>query len=149
MASLQSWFNPKNPDGLVQVMRGHWRLFFAEGVLLLILGVAAVFAPLLAGWHDLPPLKSLFFSLVAALRNWRAFLIYALTLLAIIFIPVLLSQLAMQVSETFGQIMSKAVEILMLMLILPIILAGSYVSYRDIFATAPSPPTTPPPLPNE
>jgi uncharacterized membrane protein HdeD (DUF308 family) len=49
VSSLQSWFNPKNPDGLVQVMRGHWRLFFAEGVLLLILGVAAVFAPLLAG----------------------------------------------------------------------------------------------------
>jgi len=33
-------------------------------------------APALVHWHGVPPVKSLFFSLVACLRNWAAFLVY-------------------------------------------------------------------------
>ena len=35
-------------------------------------------APALVFWHDVSPVKSLFFSLVACLRNYRAFLVYGL-----------------------------------------------------------------------
>ena len=47
---------------------------------LLYLPVSLAFwhAPALVHWHRLPPLKSLFFSAVAVLRNARAFLVYGL-----------------------------------------------------------------------
>jgi len=35
-------------------------------------------APALVHWHGIPPVKSLFFSLVACLRNMRAFMVYGL-----------------------------------------------------------------------
>jgi hypothetical protein len=35
------------------------------------------FAPVLTAWHDIPPLKALFFSLVTCWRNRSAFLLYA------------------------------------------------------------------------
>lgn len=41
-------------------------------------------APALTHWHGLTPLKSLFFSAVAVLRNWRAFIGYALALAALL-----------------------------------------------------------------
>ena len=34
--------------------------------------LAFLFAPYLTGWDGVPPAKSLFFSFVASLRNWRA-----------------------------------------------------------------------------
>lgn len=36
------------------------------------------FAPVLAAWHDVPPVKALFFSLVSCWRNRGAFIVYAL-----------------------------------------------------------------------
>ena len=41
------------------------------------------FAPLLAAWDDVPAGKALFFSFVACMRNWRAFLTYGIGLLII------------------------------------------------------------------
>lgn len=35
-------------------------------------------APALVHWHGVPPVKSLFFSLLACTRNWRAMAVYAL-----------------------------------------------------------------------
>ena len=93
------------------------------------------FAPLLTGWHQLPLFKAIFFSFVAALRNWRAFLVYGLTLGAITLLPAAIAVFAMQVSETFGQILSRVVEIAMVILVVPIFLTGSYISYSDIFTT--------------
>ena len=46
--------------------------------LLLYMPLSMVFwhAPALVHWHGVPALKSLFFSTVACLRNWRAFLVF-------------------------------------------------------------------------
>ena len=41
-------------------------------------------APALVHWHGVPPVKSLFFSLVACLRNFGAFAVYNLTWLMVI-----------------------------------------------------------------
>jgi hypothetical protein len=35
-------------------------------------------APALVHWHGVPPLKSLFFSLVACMRNFKAFTLFGL-----------------------------------------------------------------------
>lgn len=36
------------------------------------------FAPVLAAWHDVPPVKAMFFSIVSCWRNRGAFIVYAL-----------------------------------------------------------------------
>lgn len=123
--------DPEHPESMVQGLG-------LAAVLSLPLLLAFWFAPLLTGWHDLPPPKSAFFSFIAGLRNWRAFLVYGLTLAAITLLPALLAMFAMQISDTFGQFVAKAMEILMLILLLPIFLTGNYVSYHDIFTTIPA-----------
>jgi hypothetical protein len=120
--------DPEKPDEMLQSLA----LAVALSLPLLL---AFWFAPLLTGWHELPPLKSAFFSLVAGLRNWRAFLVYGFTLAAITILPATLAVFATQVSASFGQFAAKTVEVLMIVLILPIFLSGAYVSYRDIFST--------------
>lgn len=127
MAALDIKPDPAQPEQLPKV--------FAEVALLSSpMLLAFWFAPLLCGWHDLPPLKALFFSFVAGARNWRAFIIYALSLATVIILPSLLATFAAQVSETFGQIVATGVEILIVAVMLPVVLTGAYVSYRDIFS---------------
>ena len=45
-------------------------------------------APALVHWHGLPPIKSLFFSIVACLRNFWAFAVFALMWLAVLLLVV-------------------------------------------------------------
>lgn len=40
------------------------------------------YAPALTHWHGIPPVKSLFFSFFACLRNWKAFSLFGLTFMA-------------------------------------------------------------------
>ena len=49
--------------------------------LLLYVPLSALFwhAPALIHWHGIPAVKSLFFSLMACLGNWRAMLVFVLT----------------------------------------------------------------------
>lgn len=131
MLALDVKPDPEKPDELLQAMA----LALALSSPLLL---AFWFAPLLTGWHDVPPLKSVFFSFVACLRNWRAILVYGLMLAAITLLAATFAGLSAQISEGVGQIVGKAVEILIVVLLLPIFLASSYVSYRDIFAVAPA-----------
>ena len=126
MAALDIKPDPAQPEQLP-------RIFAVVALLSSPMLLAFWFAPILCGWHDLPPLKALFFSLVAGLRNWRAFVIYALSVAAIIVVPSLLATFATQVSATFGQIVATAVEIVIVIVMLPVVLTGAYVSYRDIF----------------
>ena len=124
--------DPEKPDELLPALA----LAVALSSPLLL---AFWFAPLLTGWHEVPPLKSVFFSFVAAVRNLRAFVVYALTFAAITLVAATLAVFAVQVSDSFGQIVAKMIEILMVIFLLPIFLAGSYISYRDIFGTATPP----------
>ncbi|MGB3072189.1 MAG: BPSS1780 family membrane protein [Ottowia sp.] len=54
-------------------------------LLYLPLSLAFWHAPALVHWHGVPPLKSLFFSIVAVLRNTKAFLLYGMMWMAISF----------------------------------------------------------------
>lgn len=98
------------------------------------------FSPVLAAWHAMAPAKSLFFSFFACLRNWRAFLVYGLTLLLFFMGAILLS------SALFGIFFKSAgaetipLQQFMLAFVLglvPMLIASLYASYRDIFGSPP------------
>jgi hypothetical protein len=89
------------------------------------------FAPVLAAWHGMPAAKALFFSFFAAMRNWRAFLVYAVAgvaalgiLMAVIF--------NVQRAQAGPQIVPTLV-FLLLVAFIPVYYASAYASYRDIF----------------
>lgn len=85
------------------------------------------FAPVLAAWHATGIGKSLFFSFVACLINWRAFLVYAaLTVLA----PALV---LLGFAQALGAAALRAVVLPLVILVLPTLLASFYASYRDVF----------------
>ncbi len=103
-------------------------------VLFAPLTMAYWYAPVLVAWQRLPPAKSLFFSFVACLRNWRTFLIYAV---AIVFfcaiIPgVVLSAVTGMVSED-GSLFWMMLSALVALVLAPCVYASFFVSYRDVF----------------
>jgi hypothetical protein len=92
------------------------------------------FAPVLAAWHGLPAAKALFFSFVASLINWRAFLVYAAVAgVVTVAIPFVLLSLFTLVLGAQPLTLTVLV-LLMLVVMLPTLLASFYASYRDIFA---------------
>lgn len=96
--------------------------------------IAFWFAPLITGWNGVPALKSLFFSWIAWWRNWRAFVVYGLTIAVFAFgVPLL-------ITVTFGLLFPGALKILAVALSMvlffigaPIVTASNYLSYRDVF----------------
>ena len=94
------------------------------------------YAPVLAAWHNLSSGKALFFSLVACLRNWRAFLVFSLCILiAGLLLPGLVLNL---LSSVFAGQSSPVLILFSLMIVfigMPVLYASFYVSYRDVFVT--------------
>jgi len=94
------------------------------------------FAPVLVAWHDLPPGKSLFFSFVACLRNWRAFLIYSAAIMVVgAVIPGLVVGLLSSLLSDGGEMFSVTLTLAIVFILLPTLYASFYVSYRDVFVT--------------
>lgn len=123
---------------------------FRTALVVAALGYAPVmmmywFAPVLAAWHALAPAKALFFSLVATVVNWRAFLGYGLAAaLVAVVIPfaVMTALLLVFGGRLRGFLMGVALPLLLALL--PILYASFFASYRDIFGTpAGTPPTGP------
>lgn len=97
------------------------------------------FAPLLTAWDGVPATKSLFFSLVASLRNWRAFLAYAATVMVIgIAVPTVLLLVASLISAGLVTLLSAALRMALILIMAPVLLASVYLSYRDVFSAAPA-----------
>ncbi|HCZ17465.1 MAG TPA: hypothetical protein DHV85_23425 [Candidatus Accumulibacter sp.] len=104
-------------------------------VLLCPLVMAYWYAPVLAGWHDLPPGKALFFSFVACLRNWRAFLVYSLAVMgAALLVPLLVGVLAALFPDS-AALLTVLLSVLLILILAPTLFASFYVSYRDVFVT--------------
>lgn len=103
-------------------------------VLLCPLIMAYWYAPVLAGWHGFSPAKALFFSFVACLRNWRAFLVYSLAIVvfATIIPSVVLGVLATLLPNGTA-LMTVLVTVLLVLVLAPTLFASFYVSYRDVF----------------
>ena len=94
------------------------------------------YAPVLVAWHDLPVAKALFFSFVACLRNWRAFVVYALSIAVFgALLPGLLFGVFGMLFAGAGELLSLALVALVALVLLPTLYASFYVSYRDVFVT--------------
>jgi hypothetical protein len=103
--------------------------------LLLYIPLSAVFwhAPALVHWHGVPAIKSLFFSTVACLSNWRAFLVFGL-MWSFIFLSTAL--VLMLVSGLMGDASFASLAMLPAMLMLAaMFFCSSYFSFRDCFVS--------------
>jgi len=95
------------------------------------LSLAFWHAPALVHWHGLPPLKSLFFSLVACLRNFWAFAVFALMWLAVLVLVV-------AGVTTIGALLNQsglAADLLFpaLLLLASMFFSSLYFTFRDTF----------------
>ena len=90
------------------------------------------FAPVLAAWNRIGAAQSLFYSFFAVLRNWRAFLVYAVILAlagAVFLVAVTVAAFLMQ-----GKVqVLRSLALILTLLSLPTVFASFYASYRDIF----------------
>ena len=92
------------------------------------------FAPPLAAWHGVGAAKSLFFSFVACMLNWRALLLYGAAILGVIagLASILLFVFALASGEASKAVPPSAV-LFALILFFPTLFASIYASYRDVF----------------
>ncbi|MDP2795556.1 MAG: BPSS1780 family membrane protein [Sulfurisoma sp.] len=102
------------------------------------------FAPLLTAWDGVPALKSVFFSFIASLRNWRAFAVYGLAIAVVgVVIPGLILLVAGSLSPTLLNVFSVALRMLLVFVMAPVLMASVYLSYRDVFHAVESEVTPP------
>jgi hypothetical protein len=92
-------------------------------------------APALVFWHDLPPLKSMFFSIVACFRNFWAFTMFGFAWMGTIVVAIL-------VVGTLGSLFGNAALLgtllfPALMLLASMFFTSLYFTYRDSFETEP------------
>ena len=92
------------------------------------------FAPVLGAWHAQGAGKALFFSFIASLLNWRAFLAYGLvaTLVTVV-IPFVVLSVLLLVSGGKIKFGVMALVFPLLIILLPTLFASFYASYRDVF----------------
>ena len=96
--------------------------------------LAFLFAPYLTGWDNVPAAKSLFFSFVAGVSNWRALGAYVLAISAVsVALPGLVLVLAALLPDFAANAAQLAVRMLMVFVLAPVLTASIYVGYRDIF----------------
>jgi hypothetical protein len=92
------------------------------------------FAPLLAAWDGVSPSKAVFFSVVAAWRNWRAFAVYgATTIVVAVVVPVSLLIAAGALYKPLGQALSVTMTLALVFVAAPVLMASVYLSYQDVF----------------
>ncbi len=92
------------------------------------------FAPLLTAWDGVPALKAVFFSFVAAWRNWRAFAVYGVAVVLLsVALPGLLLLGAEGVSQALVQGLSFVLRLALIVVVAPVLMASAYVSYRQVF----------------
>ncbi len=115
-------------------------LLLATQIALLLLCpliMAYWYAPVLAGWHGFSPAKALFFSFVACLRNWRAFLVYSLAIAVVgTLVPGLILGILATLLPSGTALIAVLVTVLIILVLAPTLFASFYVSYRDVFVTA-------------
>ena len=99
------------------------------------------FAPVLVAWHGLSAAKALFFSFVASLINWRAFLVYGAGAALVLFVlPSVLVLGAILITGGKARVALLSVLFPFLLMLLPTLFASFYASYRDIFGPRDEPP---------
>ena len=102
----------------------------------LVLSLMFWHAPALVHWHQVPPIKSVFFSLVACLRNFGAFTLFGLIWMAILVSVILLITV---IASLLGNPQMAGLMLLPVsMLIAAMFFTSTYFSFRDCFDTGPT-----------
>jgi hypothetical protein len=91
------------------------------------------FSPPLVAWNGVGAPKSLFFSFVACVLNWRALLVYSAAILGVVvgFAALLLA--AFGLLSGGQRTVPPPVVLFAVILFLPTLFASIYASYRDVF----------------
>ena len=101
--------------------------------LLLYMPLSLLFwhAPALVHWHGVPPVKSLFFSLLACTRNWRAMTLYGLAWMGVFSGSVVVVTLVAVLlgNPTFAALAMFPVALL----IMAMFFTSLYFTFRDTF----------------
>lgn len=102
--------------------------------LLVPITMAWWFAPVLAAWHGHGVAKALFFSFVACWVNARAFLVYGFSVIGVgIVLPAFAMLLIGGIVPGAARYLTTLVALPILMVLVPVLFASFYVSYRDVF----------------
>jgi hypothetical protein len=97
------------------------------------------FAPLLAAWHGMAPVKALFYSFFASLLNWRAFFAYGAAVGVVLFLlPSVLLLVLVLLSGGTLRLQPMALVLPLALIMLPTLFASFFASYRDVFGLAPA-----------
>jgi hypothetical protein len=99
-------------------------------------------APALVHWHGVSPVKSLFFSVVACLRNLGAFLIYGMAWL-VVFLGIG-SAFGLVGALLGGAAMARAVMMPLALLMAAMFSTSIYFTFRDCFVATPDTEEQPP-----
>jgi hypothetical protein len=99
-------------------------------------------APALVHWHGVAPAKSLFFSVVACLKNFSAYLIYGMAWLAV-FVGIG-SAFGLVGALLGGVALARAVMMPLALLMAAMFSTSMYFTFRDSFVATPDPEQQPP-----
>lgn len=136
---MQAMFSGR-PDQ-IEESDGGQMLFALQVALLMMVPVlmAFWFAPVLVAWDDCTAGKALFFSIVASVRNWRAFAVYGsgVAIITAILPGILLGMFA-AVSRSLLNVMVVALTLPLMFVFVPTLFATFYISYREVFSPAPA-----------
>lgn len=91
-------------------------------------------APALVHWHGMSPAKSLFFSLVACLRNFRAMVLYFMSWMAVMVSVVLV--VSMLAALTGNAALAGNLLFPALMIVVSMFFTSLYFTFRDSFELA-------------
>jgi hypothetical protein len=132
-AKLYVFGGPTTPEMLKQ---GDFQLAaLAASVLSLPLTQMFWHAPALLYWHGVPPVKSLFFSLVACMRNFWAFTVFGLAWIGIFVLFIVLMAILVQVFGNPDAIAAALYPAVMLMAAM--VTTSIYFTFQDSFEFTP------------
>ena len=104
------------------------------GTLNVVIAMLFWHAPALVHWHGVSPVKSLFFSIVACLRNFPAFFVYLMAWVGLTMLVVLGASLLF--TAIAGPVIGSVLMLLLLMVITAMFFTSQYFSYLDCFVEA-------------
>jgi len=120
-------------------------MLIGAGLQTVLLG-ALWYAPLLVAWDGLSATKAAFFSVAAALINWRAFIVYGVAVMLLFGFVLLLALGGAALFGGSGGAQANSALFAVVWTLLPVWFASSYLSYRDVFSDenpAENPPKSP------
>lgn len=126
-------FGTQPPEDVVKDSNFLWAIEVAS-ILFIPVMMGFWFAPMLAAWHRLPALKSLFFSYFACARNVRAFMVYgAVAVVMLAVLPAVILTVFAALLNAVGAKLAVIVLMPLFLVAIATLFASFYVSYRDIF----------------